>query len=82
MKNRINQLKEIFHDILLVSKLTGTLNKKFIIFAVLITSNLTVLLDIIIILAFTLFLTGEIDTFQIIEAWVGFVKDIFLFFPL
>jgi|TARA_B100001093_G_C26811255_1_gene1007661 ABC-type multidrug transport system fused ATPase/permease subunit len=75
MKNRINQLKEIFHDILLVSKLTGTLNKKFIIFAVLITSNLTVLLDIIIILAFTLFLTGEIDTFQIIEAWVGFVKD-------
>ncbi len=75
MKNRLNQLKEIFHDILFVSKLTGTLNKKFIIFAALITSNLTVLLDIIIILAFTLFLTGEIDTFQIIEAWVGFVKD-------
>ena len=82
MKNRINQLKEIFHDILFVSKLTGTLNKKFIIFAALITSNLTVLLDIIIILAFTLFLTGEIDTFQIIEVFVSFVKDNIYILPL
>ena len=82
MKNRINQLKEIFHDILFVSKLTGTLNKKFIIFAALITSNLTVLLDIIIILAFTLFLTGEIDTFQIIEVFVSFVKNNIYILPL
>ncbi len=75
MKNRINQLKDIFKDILYVSKLTGTLNKKLIIFLVILSSNLTVLLDIIIILAFTLFLTGKFETFEIIEVWVNFIAD-------
>ena len=32
MKNRTKQIKEIFKDVLFVSKLTGTLNKKLVIF--------------------------------------------------
>jgi len=82
MKNRISQLKEVFQDILYVSKLTGTINKKFIIFSALVTSNLTVFLDIVIILAFTLFLTGEIDSFQIIENIVVFLDENIFFLPL
>ncbi len=82
MKNRTEQFKEIFKDILYVSKLTGTLNKKLIIFSAIVTSNLTVLLDIIIILAFTLFLTGEIETFQIIEKLVSFIGDNIAILPI
>ena len=82
MKNRINKLKEILHDVLYVSKLTGTLNKKLIIFFIILTSNLTVLLDIVIILAFTLFLTGKFETFEILENVVNFIGDNIFILPL
>ena len=49
MKKRIDQLKIIFNDVLYVSKQTGTTNKKLTIFLAILTSNLTVFLDIIII---------------------------------
>ena len=75
MKNRINQLKHILKDVFYVSKLTGTLNKKLIIFSIILTSNLTVLLDILIILAFTLFLTGKFETFQFIEIIVNLITE-------
>tara|TARA_B100001564_G_scaffold360013_1_gene384733 strand:- start:577 stop:2208 length:1632 start_codon:yes stop_codon:yes gene_type:complete len=73
MKNRTKQIKEIFKDVLFVSKLTGTLNKKLVIFLAILTSNLTALLDIIIILSFTLFLTGNFDSFNLIEGWIEIV---------
>jgi ABC-type multidrug transport system fused ATPase/permease subunit len=73
MKNRTKQIKEIFKDVSFVSKLTGTLNKKLVIFLAILTSNLTALLDIIIILSFTLFLTGSFDSFNIIEGWIEIV---------
>lgn len=73
MKNRVKQIKEIFKDVLFVSKLTGTLNKKLVIFLAILTSNLTALLDIIIILSFTLFLTGNFDSFNLIESWIEIV---------
>lgn len=82
MKNRINQLKHILKDVFYVSKLTGTLNKKLIIFSIILTSNLTVLLDILIILAFTLFLTGKFETFQFIEIIVNLITENIYILPL
>jgi ABC-type transport system involved in cytochrome bd biosynthesis fused ATPase/permease subunit len=82
MKNRINQLKNILRDVFYVSKLTGTLNKKLIIFSIILTSNLTVLLDILIILAFTLFLTGKFETFQFIEIIVNLITENIYILPL
>ncbi len=81
MKNRLEQFKKVIEDILYVSKLARTLNKKLIILFVIVTSNLTVLLDIIIILSFTLFLTGKFDTFQTIETWINFIGDNIIILP-
>ena len=75
MKTRINQLKKVFNDIFYISKLTGTINKKFIIILAIITSNLTVLFDILIILTFTYFLTGQFETFELLQTTVTFVGN-------
>ena len=82
MKKRINQLKIIFKDVLYVSKQTGTTNKKLTIFLAILTSNLTVFLDIVIILTFTLFLTGEYETFQTIEFVVEFINTNIYILPV
>ena len=82
MKKRIDQLKIIFNDVLYVSKQTGTTNKKLTIFLAILTSNLTVFLDIVIILTFTLFLTGEYETFQTIEFVVEFINTNIYILPV
>lgn len=82
MKYRFNQLKTVFRDVLYVSKQTGTANKKIIILLAIFASNLTAILDIVIILTFTFFFTGEFETFEIIESLIKYIDEFMYLLPL
>ena len=57
MKN----FKKIYQDVLYVSKITKTNNKKVIIFVAVVLAQLTAISDILLILFFTAIITGEIN---------------------
>ena len=48
----MEQIKKIFNDVLYVSKLTGTKNKKITIFFAVVLSQLTAFTDVLIIILF------------------------------
>lgn len=60
-------IKKIISDVLYVSKLTGTHNKKFIIFKAVVFSQLTAFFDILIILLFAAILTNSFDNQNILS---------------
>lgn len=82
MKHRKNQILKVLNDVLYVSKQTGIDNKKIIIFLAILSANLTALLDIIIILTFTLFFTGKFDSFNSIELIINFIGSNILILPI
>ena len=82
MKYRLSQLKKVLSDVLYVSKQTGTAHKKITILLAIVASNLTAILDIIIILTLTFFFTGEFESFEFIESVINLIDEFMYFLPL
>ena len=57
----MKSFKKIYQDVLYVSKITKTNNKKVIIFVAVVLAQLTAISDILLILFFTAIITGEIN---------------------
>ena len=74
--------KKLYKDVLYVSKVTQTNNKKLIIFVAVILAQLTAFSDILLILFFTSIITGEINVGNVFEPIVQFVQDYKFFLPI
>lgn len=76
------QLKKLINDVLYVSKLTKTNNKKLIIFIAVVLSQLTAIIDIIIIVLFATFITGSTYDNPLLASLVDFVLIYKFLFPI
>ena len=76
------QLKKIINDILYVSKLTKTNNKKAIILSAVVLSQLTAAIDIIIIVLFATFITGNAYDNPLLVSLVDYVLIYKFLFPV
>ena len=76
------QLKKLISDILYVSKLTKTNNKKIIILIAVVLSQLTALIDIIIIVLFATFITGSVYDNPLLSSLVDYVLVYKFLFPV
>lgn len=76
------QLKKIIRDILYVSKLTKTNNKKVIILIAVVLSQLTAVIDIIIIVLFATFITGSAYDNPLLVSLVDYVLIYKFLFPI
>ncbi len=76
------QLKKLISDILYVSKLTKTNNKKIIILIAVVLSQLTALIDIIIIVLFATFITGSEYDNPLLSSLVDYVLVYKFLFPV
>ena len=78
----MKQLKKLISDILYVSKLTKTNNKKIIILIAVVLSQLTAVIDIIIIVLFATFITGSIYDNPLLSSLVDYVLVYKFLFPV
>lgn len=76
------QLKKIINDILYVSKLTKTNNKKAIILVAVVLSQLTAAIDIIIIVLFATFITGNAYDNPLLVSLIDYVLIYKFLFPI
>jgi len=76
------QLKKIINDILYVSKLTKTNNKKAIILSAVVLSQLTAAIDIIIIVLFATFITGNAYDNPLLVSFIEYVLIYKFLFPV
>ena len=76
------QLKKIINDILYVSKLTKTNNKKAIILSAVVLSQLTAAIDIIIIVLFATFITGNAYDNPLLVSFIDYVLIYKFLFPI
>jgi len=76
------QLKKIINDILYVSKLTKTNNKKAIILSAVVLSQLTAAIDIIIIVLFATFITGNAYDNPLLVSFIDYVLTYKFLFPV
>ena len=76
------QLKKIINDILYVSKLTKTNNKKAIILVAVVLSQLTAAIDIIIIVLFATFITGNAYDNPLLVSLIDYVLIYKFLFPV
>ena len=76
------QLKKIINDILYVSKLTKTNNKKAIILSAVVLSQLTAAIDIIIIVLFATFITGNAYENPLLVSLIDYVLIYKSLFPV
>ena len=70
----MSQIKNILKDILYVSKITGTKNKKVLIFISVILSQLTAFTDVAIISIFSLFVAGQKSNIYYIDLVLEFIQ--------
>ena len=78
----MKQLKKLISDILYVSKLTKTNNKKIIILIAVVLSQLTAVIDIIIIVLFATFITGSVYDNPLLSSLVDYVLVYKFLFPV
>jgi len=78
----MEQIKKIFNDVLYVSKLTGTKNKKITIFFAVVLSQLTAFTDVLIIILFARFITGEISPESFLGPLIDFIIQYKFLFPV
>ena len=78
----MKQFKKIISDILYVSKLTKTNNKKIIILIAVVLSQLTAAIDIVIIVLFATFITGSVYDNPLLVSLVDYVLIYKYLFPL
>ena len=78
----MTQLKKLINDILYVSKLTRTNNKKVIITIAVVLSQLTALIDIVIIVLFATFITGTAYDNPLLVSLVDYVLIYKFLFPI
>ena len=77
----MKQLNKIVQDIFYVSKLTRTNNKKVIITIAVILSQLTALTDVVIIVLFATFITGNSYENPILSSAIDFIFEYKIIFP-
>lgn len=70
----MSKFKNILHDILYVSKITGTKNKKILIFSSVALSQLTAFTDVAIISIFSLLVTNEKSGIYLIDVALTFIE--------
>ena len=73
----VSFIKELFRDIMYVSKVTGVTNKKIIIFTVVILSQITAFSDVLLIVIFASIITGNIS-----DNFFSFIIEFFLDYRL
>lgn len=71
----MSKFKNILHDILYVSKITGTKNKKILIFSSVALSQLTAFTDVAIISIFSLLVTDEKSGIYLIDIALTFIES-------
>ncbi len=76
------KFRKIVDDVVYVSRITRTNNKKLIIFSAVILAQLTALADILLILFFSAIITGSFDQDNIFRLIIDFVIDNKIILPL
>jgi len=77
----ITSYKKLYRDVLYVSKITKTNNKRLIIFSAVILAQLTALSDILLILFFTSIITGVINVGNVFLPIVQFIQEFTFLLP-
>ena len=70
----MSQLKKILDDIFYVSKITGTKNKKILVFSSVVLSQLTAFTDVAIISIFSLLVVGETSGLYYVDLVLNFIE--------
>ncbi len=78
----MKQIKRILRDIVYVSKLTGTYNKKRIVFSAVVLSQITAIADILLIILFAAIITGEFDQENIFTPLTEVVVEFRVILPI
>ena len=78
----LTSYKKLYRDVLYVSKITKTNNKRLIIFSAVILAQLSALSDILLILFFTSIITGEINVGNVFLPIVQFIQEFTFLLPI
>jgi ATP-binding cassette subfamily B protein len=71
----MNKIKAVFSDVLYVSKLTGTQNKKILIMGSVFLSQLSALTDISLIAIFAVIITNQYTNIELVNSFLNFVIE-------
>ena len=78
----MKHIRKIINDVLYVSRMTGTYNKKKIVFSAVVLSQITAIADIALIILFAALITGEFDQTNIFSPFTEIVMERRIILPI